>query len=46
MAANILTFEAIACQAKGTWKLDGGTGKIRVQAVYAGGPPLPGERLA
>ena len=46
VATNILTFEAISYQAKGKWSTHGGTGKIRVQEVYAGGPPLPGERVA
>lgn len=43
VATNILTFEAISYQVKGTWDA---RGKIRVQEVYAGGPPLPGERVA
>ncbi len=46
VATNILTFEAISYQAKGQWDLRGHTGKIRVQEVYAGGPPLPGGRIA
>jgi hypothetical protein len=46
VATNILTFEAISYQAKGTWDIRGDTGRIRVQEVYAGGPPLPGERVA
>ena len=46
VATNILTFDAISYQAKGKWKFGGGTGKIRVQEVYAGGPPLPGGRVA
>ncbi|MBI5034450.1 MAG: pyridoxamine 5'-phosphate oxidase family protein [Chloroflexi bacterium] len=46
VATNILTFEAISYQAKGKWELYGDTGKIRVQEVYAGGPPLPGGRVA
>ena len=45
-ATNILTFEAISYQAKGTWQSSGDTGKLRVQEVYAGGPPLPGGRVA
>ncbi len=45
VATNILTFEAISYQAKGKWNLRGDTGRIRVQEVYAGGPPLPGERV-
>ncbi len=43
VATNILTFEAISYQVKGQWDA---RGKIRVQEVYAGGPPLPGERVA
>lgn len=43
VATNILTFEAISYQVKGTWDA---RGKIRVQEVYAGGPPIPGERVA
>ena len=46
VATNILTFEAISYQAKGKWDIRGNTGKIRVQEIYAGGPPLPGERIA
>lgn len=46
VATNILTFEAISYQAKGKWNLHGDIGKIRVQEVYAGGPPLPGGRVA
>lgn len=46
VATNILTFEAISYQAKGAWDIRGDTGKIRVQEVYAGGPPLPGGRVA
>ena len=43
VATNILTFEAISYQVKGTWDA---RGKICVQEVYAGGPPLPGGRVA
>lgn len=43
VATNILTFEAISYQVKGTWDA---RGKICVQEVYAGGPPIPGERVA
>ncbi len=46
VATNILTFEAISYQAKGKWNLRGDIGKLRVQQVYAGGPPLPGKRVA
>lgn len=46
VASNILTFEAISYQAKGRWTASGRTGAIRVREVYAGGPPLPGGRVA
>ncbi|MBI4790767.1 MAG: pyridoxamine 5'-phosphate oxidase family protein [Chloroflexi bacterium] len=46
VATNILTFEAISYQAKGKWAKRGNTGTIQVQEVYAGGPPLPGGRVA
>jgi hypothetical protein len=46
VATNVLTAEAISYQAKGRWEQSGKTGTIRVQAVYAGGPPLPGGRIA
>jgi Pyridoxamine 5'-phosphate oxidase len=45
-ATNILTFEAISYQAKGTWQPSGGGGLLQVQEVYAGGPPYPGGRVA
>jgi len=43
VAANVLTLEAVSYQAKGRWL---GGGAIQVQEVYAGGPPIPGERVA
>ncbi len=46
VAANVLTFEAISYQAKGQWTARGNAGTIQVHEVYAGGPPLPGERVA
>jgi hypothetical protein len=46
VATNILTFEAISYQAKGHWIGGRRTGTIQVQEVYAGGPPLPGGRVA
>lgn len=46
VATNILTFEAISYQAKGRWIDRGKTGAVQVQEVYAGGPPLPGGRIA
>ena len=46
VAANILTSEAISYQIKGEWVLFPRSGRIRVQEVYAGGPPYPGGRVA
>lgn len=46
VATNVLTEEAISYQAKGDWHSSGKTGIVRVSAVYAGGPPLPGGRVA
>ncbi len=46
VATNILTFEAISYQAKGQWSGRGSAGLISVREVYAGGPPLPGGRVA
>jgi hypothetical protein len=46
VATNVLTAEAISYQAKGCWQQSGKTGTIRVHGVYAGGPPLPGGRVA
>jgi hypothetical protein len=46
VASNILTFEAISYQVKGRWMKNGKAGIIQVQEVYAGGPPLPGGRVA
>jgi hypothetical protein len=46
VAANILTFEAISYQAKGRWYPFGKVGALQVEAVYAGGPPYPGGRVA
>jgi hypothetical protein len=46
VAANILTFEAISYQAKGRWLGTPRAGAIEVAEVYAGGPPIPGGRVA
>jgi len=46
VASNILTFEAVSYQVKGRWMKNGRAGIIQVQEVYAGGPPLPGGRVA
>ncbi len=43
VAANVLTLAAVSYQAKGRWL---GDGTIEVQEVYAGGPPIPGGRVA
>ncbi len=45
-ATNILTFEAISYQAKVRWDISGKFGTLLVEEVYAGGPPLPGGRVA
>jgi len=46
VATNVLTSDAISYQAKGSWKQSGKMGMIEVHSVYAGGPPLPGGRVA
>jgi hypothetical protein len=46
VAANILTSEAISYQIKGEWSSSNGSGLIKVQEIYAGGPPYPGGRIA
>ena len=46
VAANILTFAAISYQVKGEWRQQARTGTLTVQEAYAGGPPLPGGRVA
>jgi hypothetical protein len=46
VATNILTFEAISYQAKGRWRKEGKAGVMKVEEVYAGGPPYPGGRVA
>jgi hypothetical protein len=46
VAGCVLTFEAISYQAKGCWARGKRTGTILVREVYAGGPPLPGGRIA
>lgn len=45
-ASNILTFEAVSYQAKGSWHSNGRSGALQVQEIYAGGPPYPGGRVA
>lgn len=46
VAANILTFAAISYQVKGKWSQRARTGTLTAQEAYAGGPPLPGGRVA
>ncbi len=46
VACNILTFEAVSYQLKGRWARRGKSGAVTVHEVYAGGPPLPGGRIA
>jgi hypothetical protein len=46
VAANILTPDAVSYQVKGRWAGGGKTGTIETNEVYAGGPPIPGGRLA
>lgn len=46
VATNILTFEAVSYQVKGRWTASRHTGAIQVREIYAGGPPLPGGRVA
>ena len=46
VATNTLSLEAVSYQAKGTWSVSGHAGAIQVREVYAGGPPLPGGRVA
>jgi hypothetical protein len=46
VATNVLTAEAISYQAKGRWEQSGTMGTLHVQCVFAGGPPLPGGRVA
>jgi hypothetical protein len=51
VAASLLTLDVISFQVKGTWlgsrRLAGAlTGSLAVTSVYAGGPPIPGQRVA
>jgi Pyridoxamine 5'-phosphate oxidase len=46
VAGNILTFDAVSYQVKGTWTSRGRSGALAVSEVYAGGPPYPGGRVA
>ncbi len=42
VATNILTLEAVSYQAKGHWMEN----TLHVEEIYAGGPPIPGGRIA
>jgi hypothetical protein len=51
VAASLLTLDVISFQAKGRWLgsrrlLGAPVGALSVSAVYAGGPPIPGGRVA
>jgi Pyridoxamine 5'-phosphate oxidase len=46
VAANVLTMEAVSYQIKGCWQRGRGVGTLVPHEVYAGGPPLPGGRIA
>ena len=46
VAANILTLEAVSYQIKGRWTSGERTGTVETNEFYAGGPPIPGGRLA
>ena len=46
VAANVLTFEAISYQVKGRWQSSHSIGALFPQEIYAGGPPIPGGRIA
>ncbi len=51
VAASLLTLDVVSFQAKGRWLgehylLGARLGAMSVQAVYAGGPPIPGRQVA
>jgi len=51
VAASLLTLDVVSFQAKGQWLggrrvLGAPVGTMAVTAVYAGGPPIPGQRVA
>jgi hypothetical protein len=51
VAANLLTMDVVSFQAKGRWlgaqrRLGVRLGAMSVAEVYAGGPPMPGRRIA
>jgi hypothetical protein len=51
VAANLLTMDVVSFQAKGRWlgqqrRFGASLGAMTVTQVYAGGPPMPGRRIA
>jgi len=51
VAANLLTQDVVSFQAKGRWlgsrrRFGATLGAMDVTALYAGGPPMPGRRIA
>jgi hypothetical protein len=46
VAANVLTLEAISYQVKGCWQRGRAVGTLVPHEVFAGGPPIPGGRIA
>lgn len=51
VAASLLTFDVVSFQAQGRWLgsrrlLGASVGAMSVTSVYAGGPPIPGRRVA
>jgi hypothetical protein len=46
VAANILTFDAVSYQVKGHWSRGRLIGELLAEEAYAGGPPIPGGRVA
>jgi hypothetical protein len=51
VAANLLTMDVVSFQVKGRWlgekrRLGARLGAMAVTEVYAGGPPMPGRRIA
>jgi hypothetical protein len=46
VAANVLTLDAVSYQVKGTWKAGAFFSLLEATDVYAGGPPLPGGKVA
>lgn len=51
VAASLLTFDVVSFQSKGLWLgsrriLGALVGSMSVTSIYAGGPPIPGRRVA